>query len=68
MPDVSAIDLRALERIEGFTHLGGRPLTGGFVTRGDQRLIDSGLAELRGERMYLTPAGAERLRSGEVNP
>lgn len=63
MADIGAADLLRLERIERFTHLGGRSLPGGFVTRGDQRLIDHGLAELRGDRMYLTRAGTECLRN-----
>lgn len=54
--------LRArLEVVAGGGTLGGFP-TPGYVTRGDQALIDRGLVELRGDRLHLTRAGAEVLR------
>lgn len=54
-----------LDVIAGAGTVGGLP-TAGFLTRGDQALVDRGLVELRGDaahgRLHLTRKGADLVR------
>lgn len=69
MSELSPADLELLARIfAGGVHGGLRldPRYEGELTRQQQRLIDAGFVELRGDRLHVTHVGAELLRTQEV--
>lgn len=69
MTECSPGDLDLLRTLDAYASLGGRPLKmPGATTRGEQRLVEAGLAEVRGERLCITRAGIDELRTREVAP
>lgn len=69
MSELSPADLKLLQTIRAFGELGGRPLLPqlGVPTRADQRLIDGGFVELRGDRLHVTHAGMKLLLTLETS-